>query len=731
MIKNGEAIQKATPPFWRRYLHVLLVGLLLVLFTTLLFPISSLISPLAIPRVGDMASEDVVAPFTIPIKRNRAEIELMRDSALKSVPVVFRYDQHKADSVADECRRFFVALEAQQRDTLPWENLPLAFPHLAIPRELQRVDSTQRATASAALKLALAQVYRFGVLSNLNELPLSQSRTAAILSGQTETLVRREHLLETRDALEILRRNLSTALADSALISAFFELSRQWLVPNLILDLRTTESRTRMALNSIPLNKGVILKDDYIVRAGERISQRHLDGLRSLADARLTSEDEDTFGQTLIPVTARVLFLMGLFVGFSIALNLARPGILHDRQAIWALAVLYTFQIVFVYLVFFRWEVSEYLLPVTVATMLATILISLRVGLVFAVFFGLVLGVLSGFDFGPVFLVVCVGTVSALAVQDVSKRYHFYRPMLFVVVVYVVIISLLEALRFTEPGAILERVGYGVLNGVLAPIITIGLLPIFESAFRLTTDLTLLELADMNHPLLRRLSVAAPGTYHHSIIVANLCEAAAEAVGANPLLARVGAYFHDIGKMEKPEYFVENQMGRKNKHEELAPSMSALILSAHVKLGSEMAREARLPAVIIDHIEQHHGTTLMAYFYRKAEEQAGHQIPDNDFRYPGPKPKLKETAILMMADTTEAVSRTLEDPRPNRMRSAIHQVITDKFTAGQLSDCPLTLKDLSRIEDAFVHLLLGAFHSRIKYPEQEEEAKKKKASILG
>lgn len=731
VIKNGEAAQKTTPPFWRRYLHALVVGLLLVIFTTLLFPLSSLVSPIATPRVGDMASEDVVAPFTIPIKRTRAEMELLRDSALKSVPVVFRYDQHKADSVVDECRRFFIALDHQQRDTLPWENLPLAFPHLAIPSELHRVDSAQSATASAALKTALAQVYRFGVLRNLNELPLSQSRTAAILSGQTETLIRRQHLLESQGALEILRQNLRSAVEDSTLQVAFYELSRQWLVPNLVLDLRLTERRKEMALSSIPVNKGVILKDDYIVRAGERINLRHIQGLRSLAEARLSSENEESFGRTLIPVTARVVFLMALFAGFGIALSLARPGVLHDRQAVWALAVLYMFQIIFVYLVFFRWEVSEYLLPVTVATMLATILISLRVGIVFAVFFGLVLGVVSGFDFGPVFLVVIVGTVSALAVQDVSKRYHFYRPMLFVVIVYVVVISLVEALRFTEAEAILQQVGYGVLNGVLAPIITIGLLPIFESTFRLTTDLTLLELADMNHPLLRRLSVAAPGTYHHSIIVANLCETAAEAVGANPLLARVGAYFHDIGKMEKPEYFVENQMGRKNKHEELAPSMSALILSAHVKLGSEMGREARLPALIIDHIEQHHGTTLMAYFYRKAVDQAGHEVPDNDFRYPGPKPKLKETAILMMADTTEAVSRTLEDPRPNRLRSAIHQVITDKFTAGQLSDCPLTLKDLSRIEDAFVHLLLGAFHNRIKYPEQEEEARKKKASILG
>jgi len=731
MTRNGEQEGQLQRPFWRQYFFALLLGFLLIAVTTVLFPLSSLVTPLATQKVGDLASEDVIAPSTIPIKRTASEIESLRDSALQSVPLVFRYDQSKADSVILESRAFFEAMETMHARSTAWNDFLLSFPHLAVPPRIQDADSAVRQAASTGLDSVLAGIYRFGLMRNLLELPLSGSRTAAIVRGQSETLVRREHLLEVLQAQQMLRRGLREAVADTIMRPAFYELARQWLVPNLILDLSATERRKEMALHSIPVNKGVILKDEYIVRAGERITPRQLQGLQAMAESRLRAAQEGEAWRLLIPVTARVLFLAVLFAGFGVALRLSRPRIFEEGRSLSALAVLYLVQIILTYLIVYHWEVSGYLLPVTVATMLAAILLSVGVGVSFAVFLALVLGVVTGFDFAPVFLTVSVGTVSVMAVQNVRKRYHFYRPMAIIALAYVIVIALMEALRYTEPQSILVRAGYGVLNGILSPIITIGLLPLFETAFRLTTDITLIELSDMNHSLLRRLSVAAPGTYHHSIIVANLCEAAAESVRANPLLARVGAYFHDIGKMEKPEYFVENQMGRKNKHEELAPSMSALILAAHIKSGSEMARDARLPEVITDFIEQHHGTTRMTYFYRKAVEQAGHEIPDSDFRYPGPKPRTKETAILMLADSVEAVSRTLEDPRPNRLRSAIHQVITDKFVAGQLSDCPLTLKDLYRIEDAFLHLLLGAFHGRVRYPQQEDEDQRKKESILG
>ena len=216
----------------------------------------------------------------------------------------------------------------------------------------------------------------------------------------------------------------------------------------------------------------------------------------------------------------------------------------------------------------------------------------------------------------------------------------------------------------------------------------------------------------------------APGTYHHSIVVGNLAEAATEAVGGNPLLARVGAYYHDIGKIEKPEYFVENQARGRNPQEKLTPTMSSLILLNHVRKGAEMARNYNLPKEIEAFIYEHHGTSLMSYFYQKAVEQSdGEEISQNEFRYPGPRPKSRETAIVMLADAIEAASRTLKDPSPSRIKGIVEQLIDERFKSGELDESPLTLQDLSKIAEAFQKILIGIFHARIEYPAGKEKEK--------
>jgi len=287
------------------------------------------------------------------------------------------------------------------------------------------------------------------------------------------------------------------------------------------------------------------------------------------------------------------------------------------------------------------------------------------------------------------------------------------------------IVLRLESLNFSSSDTILKELGYGITNAILSPIVAMGILPIFETMFNITTNLTLLELSDMNHPLLRRLALEAPGTYHHSIVVGNLCEKAAEAIDANPLLARVGSYYHDIGKIEIPEYFVENSSGNKSKHDSLSPSMSALIISSHVKKGMELAEREDLPDVILAFIAEHHGTTLMDYFYHKAKEMSGgngdSDVDETEYRYPGPKPMSKETAILMVADSVEAASRTLEEPKPSRIRNLVKKLINAKLESGQLADSELTLKDLSTMENAFTQMLIGIFHSRVDYPQKDEE----------
>jgi putative nucleotidyltransferase with HDIG domain len=259
----------------------------------------------------------------------------------------------------------------------------------------------------------------------------------------------------------------------------------------------------------------------------------------------------------------------------------------------------------------------------------------------------------------------------------------------------------------------------GALNGLLVGILALGLLPSLESLFDITTNFKLLELSNLHQPILRQLILVAPGTYHHSIVLGTLAEAAAEAIGVNSLLVRVSAYYHDIGKIKKPAYFIENQMEALNRHDKLSPSMSSLIVTSHVKDGVELAKENNLPAPIIDIIRQHHGTCLITYFYQKAKDAENpklEEVREQEYRYTGPKPQSKEAAIVMLADAVEAASKTLTDPTPARVQGMVKRIINNIFVDGQLEECDLTLRDLHQIAKAFVRILTGIFHHRVEYP---------------
>jgi putative nucleotidyltransferase with HDIG domain len=271
---------------------------------------------------------------------------------------------------------------------------------------------------------------------------------------------------------------------------------------------------------------------------------------------------------------------------------------------------------------------------------------------------------------------------------------------------------------------VLFNCGFGFIGGILGAVIVVGTTPIVEGIFGYTTDITLLELANLEQPVLKDLIVQAPGTYHHSIIVGSLAEAAAKAINVNPLLARVSAYYHDIGKIKKPLYFSENQGGKKNPHNRLSPSMSGLILNAHVKDGVELAKKQRLGKKILDIIQQHHGTSLISFFYQKAKEKQNpgvESIKEKDYRYLGPKPQTKEAGIVMLADAVEAASKTLSEPTSSRIKGLVSRIINSIFTDGQLEDCELTLKDLHHIEENFDRILTGIFHQRVEYPNSGEE----------
>jgi putative nucleotidyltransferase with HDIG domain len=264
--------------------------------------------------------------------------------------------------------------------------------------------------------------------------------------------------------------------------------------------------------------------------------------------------------------------------------------------------------------------------------------------------------------------------------------------------------------------AVLRDVLAGVAGAAMSAFLAMIFLPLVEAVFRVPSDITLLELSDLNRPLLRRLMMEAPGTYHHSLLVGSLAEAAAEAIGANSLKARVCAYHHDIGKLTKPEYFTENEQGAVSRHAKLAPSISALVIKSHVTEGLELAAKEKLPPAVAAAIPEHHGTTIMAFFYAKALE-LDPTTPDHDYRYPGPKPQSKETAIVMMADSIEGASRSLQGPTPARLRGLVNKIVDQRLHEGQLDECGLSLADVARIREAFLQVLTGIFHVRVAYPE--------------
>ncbi|MBN2287770.1 MAG: HDIG domain-containing protein, partial [Candidatus Glassbacteria bacterium] len=315
------------------------------------------------------------------------------------------------------------------------------------------------------------------------------------------------------------------------------------------------------------------------------------------------------------------------------------------------------------------------------------------------------------------------GSAGAISVSGVTSRRGQYLSILYITGAYLFgILAIDWGIRGETLVRTASAAGWSLLNAFVCTMVAVGLMPLFEYVFKITSNFTLLELSDLNRPLLKRLAIEAPGTYHHSIILGNLAEAAAAGIGANAVYARVASYYHDIGKMKKPQYFIENQGGKANPHNKLSPKMSSLIIASHVKDGVELARKDRLPQCILDVIVQHHGNTPISFFFNKEKEQnPDTTLDERDFCYPGPRPMSKEAAIIMLADAVESASRVLSDPTPSRIKGLIKKVINDKLHKGQLDLADLTLRDLDRIAGEFLTILIGVHHQRIEYPPSMEK----------
>jgi cyclic-di-AMP phosphodiesterase PgpH len=380
-------------------------------------------------------------------------------------------------------------------------------------------------------------------------------------------------------------------------------------------------------------------------------------------------------------------------------------------------------------------DACYFAIPFACGAMIIAVLVNRNVAMIMSILTSFLIGLL--FDEKIIFpLFSFLGSVAAsYHIVNSRQRSTFLKVGIFLAVINmaaILCLNLLTGQLLNTLNDLLISLSMGFLGGIITGVLVAGITPVFESLFGFITYIKLLELANLNQPLFQRMIIEAPGTYHHSIIVASLVETAAEAIGANSLLAKVSAYYHDIGKLAKPHYYIENQPGYDNRHDKLSPKMSSLIIISHVKEGCELASQVKLGQPIINVIREHHGTSLVSYFFDKAKKDKDESIrslTESDFRYPGPKPQTKEAGLVMLADVIEASSRTLSNPTPARIRSLVRERIERIYADGQLDDCELTLKNLNTIGETFTRILMGIFHHRVDYPEASpKETNSKKES---
>lgn len=723
--QSGQTVRSKTI----KYLLLVVFSVLIAVFYTG----EDVYEPLDIPRTGETAQQDILAPFDITVYKSDREIADEEEQIRFSIPFVIDFDTTLSNSAFDGLRDFIELVDSLRSfrgtsDSVKRQEhigiLSRRYPLLSqtvLERALDKSLNLNKVLISLE-RIYSEDIYKVGVLRNLRDIPSSRNKMVVIRRAQRETIHQRDQLKDVAMVFGQLVSALNRLGAtDSIDVDFYYLVGKNFIQPNLWVNMEEYERRVNEQLVQVSNIRKVVKASDIIIREGQKVTEPIEEILLEMARLQHLQAVKEGWLVAFLPVLARIILVLTIFTALYLFLFYFRKEIFHSNPKLLALFMVFAIQLLLVYMVKFFGGISIYLYPVAVLPIMITVLFDAEVGILSTIILALLFGILHRFNFNVTLMTMIVGMTACFTSRTVRKRSHFYRIMLSIVLSYVLLIIFVENIKFVPNPDILEDVLFGAVNGIVTIPIIIFLLPFFESLFGFTTDSTLLELSDLNHPLLKRLALEAPGTYHHSIIIGNLAEAAAKAINANSLLARVGSYYHDIGKMEIPEYFVENQLGVTSKHESLTPTMSSLILSSHVKKGRVLGEEADIPDDVLNFIEEHHGTMVMSYFYNRALEQGADPSTIDKFRYPGPKPQTRETGIVMLADAVEAASRTLEDPKPARINNLIQRIINDRFQSGELEECPLTLRDLALIKEAFAQVLIAAFHQRVVYPKKEDE----------
>ncbi|HWI61783.1 MAG TPA: HDIG domain-containing protein [Symbiobacteriaceae bacterium] len=677
--------------------RVLLGGLFFALLTMLL--IGQIVPKRLDVKVGDVAQTSYEAPHDII---NRVATERLKDAAAAAVTPALTVDLSVLKAAEDYVNYAFG--EVRSVRDLPNQDAKTKVDELVKRLNLGAGVSKDTYTALLSADERLLDIAKLDALT--------------LVRKAMSTGVYKQDVSEIRDRIDRGEDQFALQTREPWLQIFAREIAKSQVKTNLVEDKDQTARNQQIA--RISVEPVTWKKGQLIIEKGKPVSDEQI---AMLEDLRLVGAHPDYRSYIGTGVLAAVIVgLMALYIRRyrSDLLDQDRKMLLLGIIGIGTLGLSLVMKA-------FSGTLGPgvaYLMPVAVNGMLVSILLDTRAALLQNALLALLVGLSTDADQMNAALVALVGsTVGSYAVSRVESRTDIYRAGFMVSganVLTIIGVYMVKAYPLFSARPWVDA-GLGAANGVLAAMVVTGALPMFESLFGILTPLKLLELSNPNHPLLKKLLVEAPGSYHHTILVANLCEAAAEAIGADTTLARVGAYYHDIGKTKRPYFFVENQFGGENPHDKLPPSLSALIITSHVKDGLEMAREARLPSEIVDFIPEHHGTTLVSYFYHKASKDGGSEyVLEEDFRYDGPKPRSKETAILMLADSCEASVRAIRTKGSltvDQIEAQVRRIIDDRLKQGQLDNCDLTLRELDTIIKTFVKVLSGVHHARVEYPE--------------
>tara|TARA_B000000532_G_scaffold116727_1_gene93718 strand:- start:66 stop:2381 length:2316 start_codon:yes stop_codon:yes gene_type:complete len=750
--------------YWRQYSIITL----LVIIIAFLFPSGNTLQYSY--QLNDITQEPIIAPVTFAIQKSQEQLKIEKDLELKSVPFIF----HRRDDVVnlqinrisnffkivndihiaskrleestrlvyerryhkqyEKARSVFVADSAELDNQL--NKLKSEYPFVennsAWGKYLQPENNDSKKGNLNLDKDNIIRICRNRWSEGIYDISINNilSEEITINQGDVPELVSYDRFNDLEMAWTLARKELlSTYSSQSSFKDLGYDLIVRFMKPNIKYDLQATEKVQNQRLKMIPKSRGVILKDEMIVDANTRITNDVLQKLNSLSFVISKKQISSQIGTVFLGYMGRIILLSVIFTLFYTFLIVYRPDTFHDWKMVLLISIIFFLQIILAYIFVIRLNWSELLIPVTVGAMALAILFDVRIGLIATTSMVVLMTLMMGQNIDFVIISLFTSTIAVYNIRDIRKRSQLFITMFSLMGASVIVVLGLGL--FKEHGwlAMLGDIQLLLLNSLFAPLLTYGFIHLFEIGFGVTTDLSLIELLDYNHPLLKKAQQETNGTFNHSIVVGNLAESCAAAIGAHALLCRVGAFYHDIGKMVKSDYFIENQYLGENPHDSLTATMSAKIIRSHVNDGLALAKEYGLPKIVSDFIPMHHGTTRVEYFYRMALKQESNKnnVDENQFRYPGPKPNTKETGILMICEAVEAAVRSIKNPDIIKIEAMINKIIKERIDDGQLDECPLTLAELKKIvgtvdgNSGMLSVLRGIYHIRIEYPDKQIE----------